>query len=104
MWEEPYPRTPTDLFDFLSDPTQFPNLARAGADSEYKLGEDRFLMLGDNSPRSKDSRGWDLSDREWDSISNRESWEVPRSLLTGKAFYIYWPHGVPFGPDDPGNP
>ena len=24
---------------------------------------------------------------------------MPRSLLTGKAFYIYWPHGVPFGPD-----
>ncbi len=56
-------------------------------------------MLGDNSPCSKDSRGWDLSDREWDTVSNRESWEVPRSLLTGKAFYIYWPHGVPFGPD-----
>ena len=55
-------------------------------------------MLGDNSPRSKDSRGWDKSDRDWDP-SNRQSWEVPRSLLTGKAFYIYWPHGVPFGPD-----
>ncbi len=20
-------------------------------------------------------------------------------FLTGKAFYVYWPHGVPFGPD-----
>ena len=55
-------------------------------------------MLGDNSPRSKDSRGWDSSDLAWDS-SNRKPWEVPRNLLTGKAFYVYWPHGVPFGPD-----
>ncbi len=92
------PRTPTELFDFLSDPAQFPNLARAG-EQFYKLGEDRFLMLGDNSPCSKDSRGWDRSDQNWDTVSQRESWEVPRSLLTGKAFYIYWPHGVPFGPD-----
>ena len=54
-------------------------------------------MLGDNSPCSKDSRGWSSSDT-WDN-SDRKSWEVPRSLLTGKAFYIYWPHGVPFWPN-----
>jgi signal peptidase I len=45
---------------------------------------DEFLMLGDNSPRSNDSR-------EWLTTS-----VVPRRLLIGKAFYIYWPHGVPF--------
>jgi signal peptidase I len=98
VFEERYPRTPAELFDFLSDPAQFPNLARVGS-HEYELGEDRFLMLGDNSPRSKDSRGWDTGDSSWDTTSNRQSWEVLRSLLTGKAFYIYWPHGVPFGPD-----
>ena len=73
---------------------------------EYPIGADRFLMMGDNSPRSKDSRGWDNRDRYdpdypesgWDT-SNRASWEVPRALLTGKAFFIYWPHGKPFGPD-----
>ena len=31
-------------------------------------------------------------------------WEVPRPLLTGKAFYVYWPHGVPFGPDIAADP
>lgn len=98
VFENRGPRTPVELFDFLADPAQFPSLARVGSES-YTLGEDRFLMLGDNSPCSKDSRGWDRADREWDTVSNRESWEVPRSLLTGKAFYIYWPHGVPFGPD-----
>ena len=55
-------------------------------------------MLGDNSPRSKDSRGWGSDDSAWDPI-DRKSWEVPRQLLTGKAFYVYWPHGVPFWPD-----
>ena len=69
------------------------------------------MMMGDNSPRSKDSRGWDNKDRldpdypdqGWDS-THRESWEVPRSLLTGKAFFVYWPHGKPFGPDIRLNP
>jgi signal peptidase I len=34
-------------------------------------------MLGDNSPQSKDSRYW---------------YTVDRSLLIGKALFIYWPH------------
>ena len=96
VFESRDPRTPAELFDFLSDPAQFANLARVGSQN-YELGEERFLMLGDNSPCSKDSRGWAASDT-WDT-SDRKFWEVPRSLLTGKAFYIYWPHGVPFGPD-----
>ncbi len=55
--------------------------------------EDEFFALGDNSPRSKDSRAWD------------HSHAVPRRLLVGKAFYIYWPHMVPFGgPDGNGFP
>ena len=97
VWDHNYPRTPVELFDFLSDPTQFPSLAKIGL-HDYELGVDRFMMLGDNSPRSKDSRGWDSSDMAWDP-TNRQTWEVPRNLLTGKAFYVYWPHGVPFGPD-----
>ena len=27
---------------------------------------------------------------------------VPRSALVGKAFYVYWPHGVPFMNDGRG--
>ena len=46
--------------------------------------QDEFLMLGDNSPRSNDSRLW------------RDSHAVPRRLLIGKAFCIYWPHAIPF--------
>ncbi len=46
--------------------------------------EDEFMVLGDNSPRSSDSRLWN------------HSHAVARRLLIGKAFYIYWPHAVPF--------
>ena len=55
-------------------------------------------MMGDNSPSSKDSRAWEDRDRDW-GATDRETWEVPRQLLTGKAFYVYWPHMAPFGPD-----
>jgi signal peptidase I len=97
VWEDRYPRTPTDLFDFLSDPSRFPSLANLSEHDPYEIGPDHYFMLGDNSPRSKDSRGWSTDDSAWDS-SGRKRWEVPRPLLTGKAFYVYWPHGMPFGP------
>ena len=42
-------------------PRSFASLANVRS-HEYEIGEDRFMMLGDNSPRSKDSRGWDSSD------------------------------------------
>jgi signal peptidase I len=99
-WEDHYPRNPTELFDLLSDPARFPNLVkmRSPETIDYPIGLDRYFMMGDNSPRSKDSRGWGSEDASWDS-SQRRPWEVPRHLLTGKAFYIYWPHGVPMGPE-----
>lgn len=96
-WDARMPRTPVDLFNLLADPAKvaaFGELMKG----DYPIGEDRFLMLGDNSPRSKDSRGWGTADRSWDT-SDREKWEVPRGMLTGKAFCVYWPHGKPFGPD-----
>jgi signal peptidase I len=98
-WEGQYPHSPIELFDFLSDPTRFPSLAKVGS-HEYEIGSDRYFMLGDNSPRSKDSRAWDLGDRAWDE-GDRRPWEVPRRLVTGKAFFVYWPHGVPIWPDIP---
>ena len=49
----------------------------------YWLGPDEFLMLGDNSPQSKDSRMW-----------NSSEYFVSRELLIGKALFIYWPHGL----------
>jgi signal peptidase I len=99
VWEDRYPRTPKELFDFLSDPTRFPNLANVRA-HEYEIRPEHYFMMGDNSPCSKDSRGWGTDDSSWDP-GGRRSHEVPRKLLTGKAFYVYWPHGVPVWPDIP---
>ena len=62
VWDDRRPRNPTELFDFLSDPARFPGLGRLRF-HDYEIGPDRFFMLGDNSPRSKDSRGWGRTTR-----------------------------------------
>ena len=86
------------LFDFLGDPARFADLKNLATHEPYVISPDHFMMMGDNSPRSSDSRAWESHDSLW-RTEDRSSWEVPRSLLIGKAFFIYWPHGKPFGPD-----
>jgi signal peptidase I len=87
----------------MSDPAKFgPMMASAGPGSTYPIRPDNFLMMGDNSPRSSDSRAWGKLDHDWDP--ERSRWEVPRHLLIGRAFFVYWPHGVPFGPKIPLSP
>jgi signal peptidase I len=94
----------TAFFDLLSDPSRFSELEHHPA-RDYILGPGRYLMLGDNSPWSRDARAWGQSDRfdpeypqsGWDT-SGRSSWEVPESLLIGKAFCVYWPHAKPVWP------
>ncbi|HEX8199140.1 MAG TPA: S26 family signal peptidase [Isosphaeraceae bacterium] len=96
-----------EVFDLLADPDRFHALAELEP-WDFSIGPGRYLMMGDNSPRSKDSRGWRQSDQirpdrpgeGWDPRP-RQYWEVPGPLLIGKAFFIYWPHGKPFGPDIP---
>jgi signal peptidase I len=47
---------------------------------DFRLEADQFFPMGDNSPQSKDGRLW--GDPPY----------VDRSLLTGKAVLVYWPH------------
>lgn len=54
-----------------------------------QMTSDEFFVMGDNSPRSQDSRLWSNSRH----AVNRHA--VPRQALLGKAFFIYWPHGIP---------
>ncbi len=86
------------MFDFLADPTKFPTLETHAPQKAYVIRPDHFMMMGDNSPRSSDSRAWSSNDSNW-GVEDRSSWEVPRTMLVGKAFFVYWPHGKPFGPD-----
>ena len=64
--------------------------------SRFVLDSDEFLMFGDNSPSSLDSRLW----RNLRNAKHR--YAVPRSALVGKAFFIYWPQGIPFMNDGKG--
>ncbi len=93
------------LFDLLADPTQFARLAYRPP-HDYRVNPGRYLMLGDNSPWSRDARAWgridqidpNLPGQGWDD-SGRSSWEVPESHLVGKAFCVYWPHPKPVWPN-----
>ncbi|HZN35565.1 MAG TPA: S26 family signal peptidase, partial [Pirellulaceae bacterium] len=75
----------------LHDPAEWNNgiLASRGK-RDFKLQNDQFLPLGDNSPASYDSRYWPEN-------------YVERDLLIGKALLIYWPHTwnrpIPFTPN-----
>lgn len=91
-------------FDALGDPERFAVYSDLQP-RDFPIRSGHFMMMGDNSPRSKDGRGWGTADQldvypgsGWDPRL-RESWEVPESLLIGKAFFVYWPHAKPFGPD-----
>lgn len=102
------PRDPIELFDRLSDPTRFADLGNV-AHQDFAIGPGKYMAMGDNSPKSKDGRAWEDLDKYkpgdgeytresgW-RTAEREKWEIPENLLVGKAFFVYWPHGVPFGP------
>ncbi|MFO0960292.1 MAG: S26 family signal peptidase [Isosphaeraceae bacterium] len=83
--------------DDFTDPARFGNLAVTPGKT-YAIGEGKYMMMGDNSPQSSDGRAWRNDDREWDT-TDRQTWEVPESMIVGKAFFVYWPHGKPFGPE-----
>jgi hypothetical protein len=80
------------LRDLLSSPAEYATLynSKAGAVEFATLRDDEYFVMGDNSPRSQDSRLW-TNKR---AAVNRHA--VPRQAMVGKAFVIYWPHGVPF--------
>lgn len=84
------------LAEKLTDPEEWSSVYLAGAleldQLDIEIGPDHYLALGDNSPRSSDSRLW------------RTQQTVPRDYLVGKAFFTYWPHGVPFLNDGNGYP
>jgi signal peptidase I len=74
-----------DLVEFLSTPGAWQRGAGGNAFDDrqavtFELNPDQFFVLGDNSPASSDARFWPGENY------------VDRSLLVGKALFIYWPH------------
>ncbi|MFK7778431.1 MAG: signal peptidase I [Gimesia sp.] len=95
---EEYSGEKKSLWDLLWDPAawsrQYENYSQQVRFE--KLADDEFFVMGDNSARSADSR-------LWNNTRNAErAHAVPRSALVGKAFMIYWPHGIPFMNDGRG--
>jgi signal peptidase I len=80
------------LREMLADPLEYARLynEKCGATEFAELADDEFFVMGDNSPRSQDSRLW--TNRR--GAARRHA--VPRQAMVGKAFAIYWPHGIPF--------
>ncbi|MDQ3330410.1 MAG: signal peptidase I [Planctomycetota bacterium] len=97
--------TENRLHDAADDPDVYAELYRnavpwlrpdAGASNRLTLGDDEFLMLGDNSPRSLDGRLWG------NLRGDLHRHAVPRSALVGKALLIFWPHGLRLGNEKDG--
>ncbi|MCA9136435.1 MAG: signal peptidase I, partial [Planctomycetales bacterium] len=77
----------------------------------FKLEDDQFFPMGDNSPESQDARCWagvkrrdQLPERYADkAYAFADASYVPRDLLVGKALMVFWPHPwntpVPFTPN-----
>jgi signal peptidase I len=73
-----------EITEFFSEPGRWAAMGSL-AIRDFPLEADQFLMLGDNSPSSSDSRFWEDRYRE-------SQYYVSRELLIGKAFFVYWPH------------
>lgn len=67
---------------------------------DFRLGDQQYFPLGDNSPQSRDGRLW--SSPSWQGEPYPPPY-IDRRLLIGKALLIYWPHAwrrpVPFWPN-----
>jgi signal peptidase I len=87
--------------------TGYNGMALGRHDNPADIGPDEFFCLGDNSPRSKDSRWWGQVN-PWISYHTRAGHEhyaadgvtrlggvppgfVPRKLMIGRAFFVYFP-------------
>ncbi|MEM1098990.1 MAG: signal peptidase I [Planctomycetota bacterium] len=69
--------------------------------SPVDLGPEQFFAVGDNSPASQDSRKWasvnrDVANAHFAGDRGPDSQgRVPRDLLMGRAFFVYYPTPLP---------
>jgi len=67
----------------------------------YQLADDEYMMCGDNSPASQDSRLFRYYGRPGRGVTSNR-FAVRKQDLIGEAMFIFWPHGVPFLNDGKG--
>lgn len=81
-----------ELAPVLSDPGKYSEVYdRIERSVEFKaLDGDEYFAMGDNSTHSYDGRSWSQTQQ------SNHAHAVNRAALIGKAFFIYWPHGIPF--------
>lgn len=70
------------LGEFFSNPEAW-DVFKHRRQVDFHLAENQFLVLGDNSAESMDSRLWE---------QRVPQYYVDSDLLIGKALVIYWPH------------
>jgi signal peptidase I len=70
--------------------------ARASEGHAFKLNEDEFFAMGDNSPNSEDGRWWGEPSMVTRGQTPPRAGVVPRDYLVGKAMFVYWPSGYKF--------
>jgi len=89
-----------ELAKVLADPQAYNEIyARKPRSIEFDpLNDDEFFAMGDNSTHSYDGRAWSMTPQ------SNHAHAVTRRSLIGKAFFIYWPHGIPFLNDGKGYP
>ena len=87
----------------------FKSDGQEGQSSPVELHADQFFCLGDNSPMSLDSRYWRnihpwILKRYFDERGDmtRHLGIVPRRLIMGKAFFVYFPAPLRLSPTTPG--
>ncbi len=93
--------------DFLSANNQFPSNGPAITGLAFatdptrlsRVGDEEYVMFGDNSGASKDSRLWGRSHplvvRE---LENDSPFIVPREMVIGKAWSVYFPAPMAMNP------
>ncbi len=74
-----------DVARFMSSPEMWRGYGNTKS-ALLQQREGQFVALGDNSGFSLDSRLWS---------NDVTPHYVDRRYLIGKAFYVYWPHGLP---------
>jgi signal peptidase I len=81
-----------DIFYEPSSPNRDPEPPRATHPATtMALGPDHFFVCGDNSPSSLDARLWGPPDPWVKATIDPTAGVVPRDLMIGRAFFVYFP-------------